>query len=248
MSLEVWFWKVRTLRDRISTCEWSYARTSSSTPPAPESRFERHDLALEHSRSRQLLAGAEPDLEAAADLEWALVDRLALSRLALGKRRGERARVGQAQVVLNSQLPDTAAQIGVDLRAVDEDRVQRYVALGAGRAHRVQPRDRQLTAAPQPQWVVDAVCLGDRAPPRRVAVRVVGDRRQRVAVANRVCPQPGDRPSGRVLRLARRAGLLGLGQLEIDERPDRLAVGAKQRVADRDRHRRCLRQLSPSPS
>ena len=35
MSLEVWFWKVRTLRDRISTCEWSYARTSSSTPPAP---------------------------------------------------------------------------------------------------------------------------------------------------------------------------------------------------------------------
>jgi hypothetical protein len=36
MSLEVWFWKVRTLRLRISTCEWSYARTSSSTPPAPQ--------------------------------------------------------------------------------------------------------------------------------------------------------------------------------------------------------------------
>ena len=42
----------------------------------------------------------------------------------------------------------------------------------------VEPRDRELRAAAQAQRVVDAVGLGDHAPARRVAVRVVGDRRQ----------------------------------------------------------------------
>ena len=36
MSLEVWFWKVRTLRARMRAWDRSKPRTISSTPPAPK--------------------------------------------------------------------------------------------------------------------------------------------------------------------------------------------------------------------
>ncbi len=115
---------------RVVVCAHRQLHTAGAPP-----RFERHDLALEHGRGRQLVARAQADLETAADVKRALVDRLALSGLGLGERCGERARVGQAKVVLNADLADASTEILVDLRATHEDRVLRYLPLGSCCAH-----------------------------------------------------------------------------------------------------------------
>ena len=72
----------------------------------------------------------------AADVERALVDRLALSGLALREttRRPCTCRAGAGSSESRTSRM-RRLQIGVDLRAVDEDRVQRDVPLGSCRAH-----------------------------------------------------------------------------------------------------------------
>ena len=93
--------------------------------------------------------------------------------------------------------------------------------------------------------VVDAVGLGDRAPARGVAVVLVGDRLQRVAVGDRVDLQAA-RSRG-VVGFWPALGLLGLRELEVDERADRLAVGPEHHEADGQRAADHLRALDRAP-
>ena len=86
MSLEVWFWNVRTLRERSRTCERSKPRTISSTSPAPKLGSSVTISPLNSERRREPVARAEPHLELLADVERVLVDRLVLPVLGLGER------------------------------------------------------------------------------------------------------------------------------------------------------------------
>ena len=183
-------------------------RTSSSTPPAPNvgssvtiSPLNRL-VVLSSSRAPRRISSL------LADVERMLVDRLGLTIEPLGERGGERADVGQPQVVQNSHLADPAAELGVDLPG------RRPRPSTARRAFRqcwgssVEPRNRERGAAPETHRVVDPVRLGDHPPACRVPVCVVGDRRKRVTVAHGVRAQSGNRAGRRVLRLARRRRVL----------------------------------------
>ena len=68
-----------------------------------------------------------------ADVERMLVDRL----LAVPRRegRGERADVGEAQVVEQAHLADALRHLFLEGLAVDLDRVERDVLLGCDRRH-----------------------------------------------------------------------------------------------------------------
>ena len=99
--------------------------------PRPELDVERDDGAVEQRGGGELLAGAELDLEVAADLNGCS----STSPAPFGKGGRQRAHVGEAQVVEDAHLADALGHSFVDGLAVDEDRIERDVSFLCGGAH-----------------------------------------------------------------------------------------------------------------
>ena len=133
----------------------------------------------------------------------------------------------------------------VELLTVDRDREERGVVLElTGIRSRCvgmvswEPRAER-------ERVVDPVGLGDLAPARGVAVVLVGDRLQRVAVGDGVDLEAGDRAGGRVLAAA--VACSDWVSSRSTSARGRLAVGAEHHEADGQRAADHLRALDRAP-
>ena len=164
-----------------------------------------------------------------------------------GNEAGERAHVGQPQVVLDPDLAD----LGLDqlLRRSARRRRAPNTARHASRWWRSspEPRNRQRARA-ELERIVDAVRLGDRPPACRVAVCGLGDRGQRVAVAHVVRAQPRDPRGWSGSEPSRAASRPRPARARTRPSPASARRWDEIAVFDRDRDGAGLGQLHRSPA